>query len=220
MPQGVYQKFNTRGRLYGRSDAMNLPIELCFNVRGTTLPVDNGYPLYAAISTALDGHLPEGVGVIPIRSPRRAGEMLIFQHEYLRIRTPHECIPLLLQLSGKPIEVHGHPCAIGSPRVFSLQPSHALYSPFVTFKNSLTEAKFAEVVARKLEQMDIKAKITIPLDRWGKPRRLVRSIRGDKIVGFALQLDELSEKDSLKLLHEGLGGRRHMGGGIFFSRRK
>jgi CRISPR-associated protein Cas6 len=40
-------------------------------------------------------------------------------------------------------------------------------------------------------------------------------IKGKKILGFGLTLKNLSPEDSMKILTHGLGGRRHMGCGIF-----
>jgi len=197
---------------------MNPPIELCFNVRGSTMPVDNGYPLYAAISKVLGEHLPPNISVVPFNSKTKAGNTLIYQNGFLRIRTPEEHVRQLLDLSGKTLQVEGHICLVGAPRLFVVQPTSRLYSPYVTFKNSTTEERFLSVVARELDEMGIEAKASVPINKRGLPERKIRCIRNVKIVGFGLQLDDLSLDDSTVLLNTGLGGRRHLGGGIFFSR--
>jgi CRISPR-associated protein Cas6 len=56
----------------------------------------------------------------------------------------------------------------------------------------------------------------------GRPhvgRRRVINIAGKKVVGFALDVSELSPESSLKLQEQGLGGRRHMGCGLFLPTR-
>ena len=46
-------------------------------------------------------------------------------------------------------------------------------------------------------------------------RRRIVTIAGARVVGFALDLSRLSEAASLTLQEQGLGGRRHMGCGLF-----
>jgi CRISPR-associated protein Cas6 len=50
-------------------------------------------------------------------------------------------------------------------------------------------------------------------------RRRIVTIAGKKVVGFALDLSGLAPDASLLLQEKGLGGRRHMGCGLFLPTR-
>ena len=193
--------------------------DLNFSITGKSLPIDHSYSLYAAISKRLDNHLPDGVGITPVFSPVRAGSYLVLDHSFLRIRTPNEHIGTLLKLSGTQLEVENNRCIVGVPNVYPIVSAQNLFSPFVTFKNALTEEQFLQTATKMLESKGITAKPTIPLNSKGFIQRKVRSIKGSKIVGFACSIDNLTPDQSLMLLCEGLGGRRHMGAGIFMHKK-
>jgi CRISPR-associated protein Cas6 len=53
------------------------------------------------------------------------------------------------------------------------------------------------------------------LDAEGNPCRKVIKIKTYSVVGFSLVVTDLSDEDSLKLQIFGLGGKHHMGCGIF-----
>jgi CRISPR-associated protein Cas6 len=82
-------------------------------------------------------------------------------------------------------------------------------------KNFTEPETFLQAVEKQLAKLEIEAKIELPLDTFNRARRKVISIQKRKIVGFSLAVHELSQKDSLALQINGLGGKRHMGCGIF-----
>jgi CRISPR-associated protein Cas6 len=195
-------------------------LELAFPVLGQTLPEDNGYALYAAVSRALDGHLPRDIAVASIGGPRfpdwRVG---VTRASRLRIRTPADQIGGLLLLAGKYLDVGGHEIGLGIPEVRALTPAAELTARLVTIKGFTEPGTFMEAVARQLDVLGVSGRATIPVvpggDHKGLPQRRVVRIKDRFVVGFAVQVAGLSEKDSLTLQTQGLGGRRHMGCGIF-----
>ena len=67
---------------------------------------------------------------------------------------------------------------------------------------------FVEAAKRQLEKIGAKAEMQVG------ERRTVR-VKDKQVVGFELALLELDGEDSLRVQEHGLGGRRHMGCGIF-----
>lgn len=79
---------------------MNI-VELSYPIIGQTLPSDNGYPLYSAISRHLGEHLPEDVSLASVGGlVSGRGQVLVSSRSHLRLRTPCEKINLLLGLAG------------------------------------------------------------------------------------------------------------------------
>jgi CRISPR-associated protein Cas6 len=195
-------------------------IELAFPVMGLALPEDNGYGLYAAVSRALDDHLPENIAVASIGGPRLGNWRIgVTRETRLRLRTPADQIGGLLPLAGKYLDVGGHEIGLGIPEVRALTPAAELAARLVTIKGFTEPEPFMEAVARQLEALGVSGLATIPVvpggGRKGLPQRRVVRIKDRFVVGFAVQIAGLSEKDSLTLQTQGLGGRRHMGCGIF-----
>ncbi len=200
-------------------------IELAFPVLGRHLPEDNAYLLYSAISKALEGHLPDEVGVSSITgSPAGDWRLRIERTTRLRIRLSADRISGLLSLAGQSLEVGGHVITLGIPRVHALQPAPTLQSRLVTIKGFLEPEPFLEAARRQLGALGVTGQATIPFitasPRQGQPKRRVIRIKERVIVGFALRVERLSTADSLMLLTRGLGGRRHMGCGIFVPARE
>jgi CRISPR-associated protein Cas6 len=198
---------------------MNL-IELAFPVLGRQIPVDHGYLVYSAISLALDGHLPQGVSVAPIKGLSVGdGSLRVDGRTRLRLRVPAEKICELLVLAGKSLDIGGSEVMLGVPQARVVEPAATLQSRLVTIKGFMHPDPFLEAVARQLAALGVDGRAEIPAERSGprkgEPRRRVLRIKGKAVVGFALRVRGLSEAGSMSLLTHGLGGRRHMGCGVF-----
>src|SRR5438270_13064658 len=98
-------------------------VELAFPISGPTLPEDNGYALFAAISRSLGSHLPEGMTVASIGGrPQGRWKLLLSRGARLSIRTPAERIGEVLPLAGQFLDVGGHEIGLGVPQVRGLEP--------------------------------------------------------------------------------------------------
>lgn len=201
---------------------INQKIIVHFPVNGKQLPADHGYLLYSAISQIkpelhnlpdekkwlgieLISGIPFDKGIIAL--PTRGAN--------LRLRIPADKFGEVMNLSGKQLDIDGNKIRLGIANAQPIQPAPALYARIVTFKNSLTIEKFLETANRDLtEKLEIKAKLEIPKETRSRHRRII-TIKGKKVVGFSLIARDLNNEDSLKLMSEGLGGRRAMGCGIF-----
>src|SRR4051794_34352482 len=94
---------------------------------GQTLPENNGYGLYAAISNALDSHLPAEIAIASVGGPSLGKRRLqVTRETRLRIRTPAEQIGAILPLAGKWLNVAGHEIGLGVPEVHALTPAPRL----------------------------------------------------------------------------------------------
>lgn len=197
-------------------------VDLCFEMRGTGLPLDHRYSLYAAISGVLGPltHESFGMAFSVVHATRTgADELRLARSAHLRIRTPLEHLPSLLRLSGCLLNVSGHKVRLGVPRTFALRPVATLYSSLVTIKGFTEPEPFLAAAHRQLEALDVKGAAIIPLRQEGahagEPTRRVLRIKDKRIVGFALLVSELAAADSILLQERGIGGRRHMGCGVF-----
>ncbi len=198
---------------------MNI-VELSYPIIGQTLPSDNGYPLYSAISRHLGEHLPEDVSLASVGGlVSGRGQVLVSSRSHLRLRTPCEKINLLLGLAGAVLDVSGHEVFLGVPRVLPLKCCPTLKSRLVAIKGHTTPGTFLEAAERQLRRICSSGRVSIPIltqgPRAGLPQRRVLQIKDRTIVGFGLLVQDLDPQDCTSLLAYGLGGRRHMGCGIF-----
>lgn len=193
--------------------------EIAFPLVGRTIPVNNGYYLYAAICTHLDDRLPPMIGVHSVGGFNDRDVITLDRFSMLRIRTPLNYVSLLSGLSGRELSLEGHRVMLGAFNVYGVSPMHSLYSRQTFFKDALTEGDFLRCTREAIDRLSIKATPVIPCIssgvHTGAPERRIVVIRGAKVVGFGLRMDDLSLQDSTTLLHQGLGGKRHMGCGIF-----
>jgi CRISPR-associated protein Cas6 len=185
-------------------------IELRFPVIGTAMPSDHGYAMYSAISRLVpEAHQADWLAVETVPGTARGdGGIHINERARLRMRMPQDHLALMLKLAGKRLEVDGYGVRLGVPQTFLLQPSSALYARCVTIKKFMEPDPFLEAVRRKLDEMGVQGEPAVG------PRRVLR-VGNHTVVGFALAVGELSDEHSILLQEQGLGGRRHMGCGIF-----
>ena len=121
---------------------------------------------------------------------------------------PQDRLPLMLKLAGKRLDVSGFAIRLAAPQTFLLTPSPLLYARCVTIKKFMEPEPFLDAVRRKLDEMGAQGEPAVG------PRRVLK-IGNYTVVGFALAIGELSDDASILLQERGLGGRRHMGCGIF-----
>ncbi|WP_163869077.1 type I-MYXAN CRISPR-associated protein Cas6/Cmx6 [Myxococcus eversor] len=188
-------------------------IDLVYPARGGGVPLDHGYALFSALSHRLPGlHERQDVGIFNLRGTRASGKSLLVGHGTLRVRCPAETLPVWLPLGGAAIEVGGGEVALGMPRVFPLEAPVSLSARVVTFKNAVDDASFRGAVKRALAELGCEATVHVG-------RRRVVGIAGKKVIGYGLMLSNLSPRASVLLQARGMGGRRHMGCGLFLPTR-
>lgn len=197
-------------------------IDLAFPVLATEhLPADHGYHLYAALTRLLPVlHESNGIGVHPIVGRMIGGrQMQLAPFSRLILRAPAESIGALLPLSGKQLRVADRNVRVGVPQVYPLRGDPTLLSRLVTIKFTQCDRStpippdatgFLAAARRQLDALDVSGEIRLTLGK----RRTLR-IKDKEIVGYQVTIAGLSESESLTIQTQGLGGRRHMGCGVF-----
>ncbi|MGE0681647.1 MAG: type I-MYXAN CRISPR-associated protein Cas6/Cmx6 [Candidatus Binatia bacterium] len=187
-------------------------IDLAFRITGTSVPVDHGYALYAAISRiAPEIHNARAIGVQPIRGVYDGnGSLHLTDSSRLILRLPDDQIRTYLKLAGKKLEIDGHSLRVGVPEVRTLRPTASLRARLVTIKGFLEETSFLEAAKRQLQSLEVNGDLQLG------DRRTFR-VKDKQVVGFEVAITSLTAEESLTLQEHGLGGRRRMGCGAFVS---
>ena len=188
-------------------------IDLSFPVFSQSpLPVDHGYLLYSAICHVLpELHETNGIAVHPLRGQQIGNrQMQLTEHSRLVLRAAVVRIPSLIQLAGKELKLTDRNLRIGVPQVHGLEPATALRSRLVTTKNGADVDRFKQELLRQLAAMKVSSGAIVTVTN----RRTLR-IRDKEIVGHEVIIEGLTAEESLTLQETGLGGRRHMGCGVF-----
>jgi CRISPR-associated endonuclease/helicase Cas3 len=192
-------------------------VELKFPVRGTELPADHNYGLYAAFVHQIP-ELRQQYDISILTVPGfgdKQGKILLTSDSCLRIRVPISKIPLVYQLAGKQVTIGKHPISIGIPQASVLHPATNLRARIVTIKGYMQPDSFLAAARRQLSDSGISGEISIPADRSGNLSRKTIKIKCYTIVGFTTEVSGLSDADSIRLQQWGIGGKRHMGCGVF-----
>lgn len=216
-------------------------VDLSFQLKGTVIPADHGYSLYASLSRILpvihnpgDADEPSGgvlriMGIHPIRG-RLCGSrsIALTPASRLCIRLDSSNIGDMLPLSGREIQLDGHPMHIGVPEVHKLIPAASVYSRLVVIKGMMTGEDIICAAKKQLGALDVKGEPALvsiknvasvegrsvaPPERAYIRRTL--KIKDKEIVGFAMAVTGLSADESLRLQESGVGGRRNFGCGLF-----
>lgn len=203
-------------------------VDISFKVTGSEIPVDHGYALYSAISHIIPSiHANKDVGVHPISGLLIGKRLLrITDKSRLVLRTGSEHIRDMIRLSGKRLIVEGYELSVGLPSTMMLRPATIVRSRIVVIKGFLDVEPFLGACRKQLNEMGVDGQVNVPVRLMPEPveygmgqrspfiRRTLR-IHDKVIVGYAVEVRDLSAQDSIRLQERGLGGRRRFGCGIF-----
>jgi CRISPR-associated protein Cas6 len=202
-------------------------VELDFSILGSSLPSDHGYQIFSALSKLEeDIHRGKWLGIHTLPGFKDGkGNIQLVSSPILSLRLPLEKVPIVYGLAGKKIVVGKHSLTLGIPQIRMLVPAETLWARLVTLKLAGSEGKTAEAesflagVQRQIDALEISGiasleKATTSAERDPYARRIVR-IKDKVITGYGVFVSGLNDEDSLKLQIEGIGGRRHMGCGLF-----
>jgi CRISPR-associated protein Cas6 len=188
-------------------------------VEGEILPADNAYGLYSAISHVhAEIHARDDISIQSIAGkPYEPGKIQLHCHSQLRIRIPYdpETLGLILPLAGQKLTIGIHQIQLGIPMMSPLQPVSVLRSRIVTIKKFQEPESFLAAIQRQLDALEIAGIAKIPLNKNGEIDRKAIKIKQYSVVGFGVEISNLSDEDSIKLQIAGLGGKHKMGCGIF-----
>ncbi len=185
--------------------------DVVFPVVGSVIPGDHVYQVFAALCR-VEPRVREIANLAVDRIfgtlPLYGGRMVLTRKAQLRIRTPVAAIPLVVPFAGKSLRIQDATIRLGAPRIFRLRPHQQLFSWIVTIKGFTNPDVFLEAVRRQLREQEIDTEARIG-------HRAVLTVKGARIVGFPVLCSTLPAADSLRLQERGIGGRRHIGAGIF-----
>jgi CRISPR-associated protein Cas6 len=166
-----------------------------------------------------EAHQTDSYGIHPIRGRQLGGRTLqLTEYSRLVIRTDAEQISRFLPLAGKQLRLLDRTLRIGVPQVRAIVPAPALRSRLVTIKLPDAVAQPADAAAQALRDATLRqlAELGISTDAGlsvGKRRTL--RIKDKEVVGYEVLIDGLTAEESITVQERGLGGRRHMGCGVF-----
>lgn len=194
-------------------------VDLSFQLAGTNaIAADHGYALYGAVSRLLPlVHAENGVGVHPIRG-RQVGnrQLALMPWSTLSLRVAESEIASMLPLAGRALRLGNSSIRVGVPTVHALVPATALRSRLVVIKvanirpDSVTDEQFAEAARRQLADLGISSESIITIGK----RRTLR-VKQRELVGYEVVVEGHTAEESVTLQEKGIGGKRHMGCGVF-----
>jgi CRISPR-associated endonuclease/helicase Cas3 len=134
----------------------------------------------------------------------------------LTLRVPDDQIAGMLPLAGQALRLGNASVRVGVPTVRTLVPVTALRSRLVNIKvanirpEATTEEQFAGAVRRQLSALGISEAASLTVGK----RRTMR-VKERELVGYEVLVEGLTAEDSIALQEHGVGGKRHMGCGVF-----
>ncbi|HTW92190.1 MAG TPA: type I-MYXAN CRISPR-associated protein Cas6/Cmx6 [bacterium] len=212
-------------------------VELSFPVRGTPLPVDNGYIVYRAVARAVPWVAAEaqvGLAIVPIQGNPHRGFLDLTPGSRLTFRVGAEALPMLEPLAGQCLVFGSATLILGQPTRSELRPAASLVSAFVVVEQCRYSDEVEEWLAAQFRALGIRAVPALrrkqvnehagPSDT-GRPAsgcpyvRRFRQIGETAVVGWEVLARGLSPEESLRLQELGVGPGRRMGCGVFVPER-
>ena len=124
-----------------------------------------------------------------------------------------------MPLTGNIVEVGGQRLQLGSPSLYAVNGAPSMYARSVYFKDRRDVSSFEDRAQYDLDRRDIKGTAAITYYKHSAnshlPETRVIVIKGARLIAYGLKVTGLSDADSNRLVIEGMGGRRHMGCGLF-----
>lgn len=188
-------------------------VDLSFRVQSPSpLWSDHGFSLFGAISRILpDAHETNAIGILPIAGSQIGQRKIqIDARSRLTLRIPSGDIARWLPLAGKTLGVAGASLQVGTPEIRALVPTTAVRSRLVTTKNGQDQARFESEIRRQMGVLGVSHEAVVSFTK----RRTIR-IHSKEVVGYEVLIEGLGFDESLAIQTHGLGGRRHMGCGVF-----
>jgi CRISPR-associated protein Cas6 len=196
-------------------------VELRWQVRGE-IAADYAYPLFSAVCRRLETRLHDAdaewtMSPVIVEDGDVVGDQLVVRRGMLCIRCDRELVTDFAGLyarSGLAVYETGALKIGQDPTIHVLQPARALHAERVTIKGASegTSDLGRRLFRSKIEQRLQRHQVRYTSLRIGAPFSL--RIADQWSCGFAVEIDGLSDDDSLYLQAAGLGGRRRMGCGF------
>ena len=144
----------------------------------------------------------------------KRNQINLTERSKLLIRVPAEKIPFIYPFSGKFLTIGKHKIRLGIPEMNFLQPKSKIRSHIVVIRGYEQPDTFLTAAQNQLNELKIQGKIQLLTTKDGTPKRKTIKVK-QTLVGFGIEITNLSESDSLILQEKGLGGKPKMGCGVF-----
>ena len=184
--------------------------EVQFELQGSLLPRDHGYPLFRELSRLLPWLPDEALAAVHHIHGAETGKddlLILNRRAKLVIRIPIHREADLAILSGQTVTIGGFKLTIGKGKPKPLSRHSPLYAHCVT-TGSMDEEGFASDIIHILDEL----KITC---RFICGRRQTITTADGVAYGYSLLLHELPIDQSILVQQRGMGGNRKIGCGIF-----
>lgn len=196
-------------------------VDLAFKFSGPTVPLDHAH----ALSTELLSTLPwlaeevhAGVHLIHgaasgngwYRPEDPSTELLhLSRRSRMRLRVPSHRLDDARELTGKTLNVAGHPIEVGEATVYKLSSLSTLFARYVITDAAVDEGEFLEQAAEQLQDLEISARKML----GGIAHSL--QFPDGPVHTRSLMVAELEPEQSVRLQQVGLGPGRTFGCGLF-----
>lgn len=205
-------------------------VELSFPVRGTSLPVDNGFIVYQAVARSVPwvGEQAQvGLAIVPIQGNPHRGFLDLTSGSRLTFRLSAGDVPRLSPLAGQCLVFGNVTLILGQPAQSDLRPSSSLASAFVVAEGCRHSDEVQEWLTRQFRTLDIGTAPELRLKRFKEQPATAQSgtscpyvrrfqqVGESSVVGWEVQVRGLVPQESLRLQEVGVGPGRRYGCGVF-----
>jgi CRISPR-associated protein Cas6 len=196
-------------------------VDLAFRLNCPTLPLDHAHALSSALLQELPWLAEEqhaGVHLIHgaasgngwYRPEDTTNELLhLSKRTRMRLRLPRHRLDDARELSGKKLEVSGHPLEVGKSEVFLLSSLSTLFARYIITDEAKDEERFLKEAAEQLQAIDIPCRKML----GGITHRM--AFPDGSIFTRSLMVADLEPEQSVRLQQIGLGEGRTIGCGLF-----
>src|SRR5436309_2391089 len=127
-------------------------VDVVFPVRGSTIPADHAYSLFAALSRRMPTlHEESQIGIQGISGKHEPARRLrLNPASKLRLRMPLGLLELVLPLAGQLIELDGDVVTLGFPQILPLRPAATLQSRIVVIAGFMEPEAFVKAAYQQL----------------------------------------------------------------------
>lgn len=196
-------------------------IDVAFKIGCPTLPLDHAHALSSALLNALPWLAEEAHAGIHIIHGAASGngwyrpedtehELLhLSRRTRMRLRIPKHRLQDTRALTGRTLDIDGHPLEVGEAEQHLLSSLPTLFSRYVQTRMELDEAAFLDEAAGRLQALDIPC------------RKLLAGIThtlkfpDGPVFTRSLMVADLEPEQSVRLQQIGLGEGRTIGCGLF-----
>ena len=196
-------------------------VDLAFRINCPRLPLDHAHSLSSELLRELPWlgeeehagvHLIHGAasGNGWFRPEDVQNEVLhLSKRTRMRLRVPKHRLDDARALSGKTLDIEGHPLELGSSEVFLLSSLSTLFARYVLTREEDDEQQFLEEAAEQMRAIGINCRKMLS----GITHKM--RFPGGDVFTRSLMVADLEPEQSVRLQQVGLGEGRSIGCGLF-----